>query len=502
MRFKTWRTRLSALALTLLIGGVAGAQEGGLIKRAEHLQNEPSARPTNSGSYDAEQPTNRRVPKTAEELFQILAGAAPAAETNETTTAAGKKRYLVCFLQTKRFAYRDEVDPETGEEIAKAGEIYDEPLWPYLEASYCAAGITLRSLGDFDEMLTVAGEYLNKEQVTATFAALAKQTNPGDEIFIYWNGHGGVTKDDDGDERDFAGGQTVSTAGGQSADGDETVSLYETNLCEGEARFRATSLTDDEVGVLFAKLKGRKVVAFFETCHSGGLATRDIFQARLVAPKPKTVATWAELKSTVDATGELLKAAGLEFALRGWKTGFVVQNAETDAAAPSNAPSNAPSDGVENTLRALLEASQAKDLTEQTLDKLAVAFTSGPNQNSWARTRYIDEEGNVRWAAINPGAFAIYASLRAASEAKRPLTFAQFGGVLRASIKQNSELANGIARMEGAAEEPQEATFLSNWDDATLYDPNWEFYVEEEWFQGGEKWRRLIEKYEAMENER
>lgn len=113
--------------------------------------------------------------------------------------------------------------------IARAGETYDEPLRMAIEASYCLAGITLRSLGNFDDMVTIAGPHFNKAQVEATFDALAAQTNPGDEIVLYWSGHGmKLLTDDDGDERDIS--DSGNNGEGQSADVDEALVLFESCL--------------------------------------------------------------------------------------------------------------------------------------------------------------------------------------------------------------------------------------------------------------------------------
>lgn len=523
MRAKTRQAWFAALASILLGTGVAQAQ--GLAERARNAgianstyesvgQNESSASVEFSGRFD--ESTNERVPRTADEFFQMLNNdvSAPAAEPS-TPGQTKKKRYLVCFLQTKRFAYEDInitlVDEEGRPKvvtIAKKGEVYDEPMRLLIESSYCAAGITLRSLGNFDEMLTVADQYLNKKQVKAVFDALAEETNPDDEIFIYWNGHGAsLGTDDDGDE------QTV--VGGQGFDVDEMVSLYETNMeAPTEQAVRETCLSDDEVGKMFAKLKGRKVVAFFETCHSGGLGqnseTRPISRLplALTAPKPELVTTWDDLKSKVDMTDELLKFSGLMFAMRSVGTEYSVINA-----APTDADDNAENEANEAetsrtqartsfgaSLRALYEASESKDITLQTLEKLAVAFTSGQDQNSWARTRFIDENGELRVAFANPGACAILLAFQKANEAKRPLTFEQFSYILSDVVKRNSELANQVERIEGREASPQEARFLSNWDDAVLYEPNWKMYWDQKWNVGDEKWMQRFEQLQRMEN--
>lgn len=564
MRAKTWQTWSAAFALTLLGGGVAQAQslsetaaQAGFLNEARPsaARIDNSARPSaarigDSARYAAS--SNVGVPKTANEFFNMFPGVT--SSEPEKPVEQGKKRYLVCFLQTMRFAY-DDVKDRSGKLIVKKGNVYDEPLRACIEASYCAAGITLRSLGNFDEMITVADQYLNKAQVKAVFDALAEKTREGDEIFIYWNGHGGMlATDNNGDERE--GGVPTE---GQSADVDTMVALYETNPnAPNDAAMRALCLSDDELGAQFSKLKGRKVVAFFETCHSGGLgrdATAREFGSgvrgtALVAPKPELVTTWADLKSEVDATDELLKVAGLAFAMQGFKTGFTVapaEGAETsesgetteNAASESGAgeggnysndsPSDSESsvvdmfeDGAKGTDDAgdsesesdsesvrdtfeqegskTLNSDEYKDISRDTLNNLAVAFTSAPDQSSWAATRYVDAENNVRYVHANPGAFSIFLAFRIASEAKEPLTFEYLSYVMSATIRENEGIANRVARANDKPEAPQEAHFLSNWDDAVLFDPSWEFYWDEKWSEGGEKWKKKFAELQATEN--
>lgn len=207
-------------------------------------------------------------------------------------------------------------------------------------------------------------------------------------------------------------------------------------------------------------------------------------------------------------TDELLKFSGLMFAMRSVGTEYSVINA-----APTDADDNAENEANEAetsrtqartsfgaSLRALYEASESKDITLQTLEKLAVAFTSGQDQNSWARTRFIDENGELRVAFANPGACAILLAFQKANEAKRPLTFEQFSYILSDVVKRNSELANQVERIEGREASPQEARFLSNWDDAVLYEPNWKMYWDQKWNVGDEKWMQRFEQLQRMEN--
>ncbi len=534
MSIKNWRTRVWAAALALVMGaGAVAADDNGGLQRLIGAGQTPSSQPTTRPTFDA----TRRLPSAPR--FQTTIKTTFARDVLENLDGSddnGKKRYLVCFLGTKRFAYWDEYkDPRNRKGlIAREGEVYDEPLWRYIEASYCLAGITLRRFGNFDDMVTIAGEYFNKAQVEATFDALAAQTKPGDEIFIYWNGHGmALETDDDGDERDIS--NEGNNGEGQSADVDEALVLFEFCNCTNpslrlsDQLIRDTTVVDDDLGKYFEKLKGRSVVAFFETCHAGGLAVRSdvvsgnansrALNAALPKPPiPPVVKTWAELKDPkVDSTDDLLKLAGVEAALT---------LIELDVPAPSRDPNPAPNPESDMgggrpsslddlirrtsnndsyarpsarvfsapTLDALINGDSknatggSKDITNQTLQRMAVAMTSLYNQNSSAGFVARREDGKFFMAPTNPGAFSICMLFNAAVNDEMPATFADFKAVLDELVAANNETLNEIHRRENKPEAIQTPGYVSNWDDAVLYDPSWPVYWDEQWEQGGEKW--------------
>lgn len=563
MSVKNWLTRLSAATLALVLGaGAVVADDGlrGLVNRLDSAASgssrpaaSPSRRPaasaprrpaaspsTLSGNAEA-----RRSPTNAQEVFRLLNGDEGQSSYTPATESANKRRYLVCFLHTQNFAYFDVYrDPENKEGlIARAGEIYDEPIRPYIESSYCLAGIMLRSLGNFNDMVTIAGPHFNKAQVEATFDALAAQTNPGDEIVLYWNGHGmKLLTDDDGDERD------ISDSEGQSADVDEALVLFESYLRATnepnvlpDQQARDTSVVDDDLSRYFEKLKGRSVVAFFEVCHAGGLAVRSEITtgpgSRALSssdsPKPKlppVVNTWDGLKTKVDSTGELLKVAGACFALTLRAVGRA--SSERNSGAPSfddlirrgaarnvgsgtnanarrgsgtNANANALRAGSNNgSLQTLIEAGDSKglldagsswledaskDLTRQTLEKMAVAMTSLTDESSYCGLWFYDEDdGTYYCAPANPCAAAIYFGVQNAAKSKKRLTFGDFKSWLDAIVAMSHEAMCGFARAADIEVGDQTPCYVSNWDDAVLYDPSWGVYWDKQWEQGGEKW--------------
>lgn len=83
------------------------------------------------------------------------------------------------------------------------------------------------------------------------FNYLPSNTNPGDEIIIYWTGRGARCSDVSGDEKDGY---------------DETLVLYDSKIDEPK-----TQLIDDDFGRWMQNLSGRKVLFIMDTCHSRGM---------------------------------------------------------------------------------------------------------------------------------------------------------------------------------------------------------------------------------------
>ncbi len=162
-----------------------------------------------------------------------------------------RKRFAVIFAQTHTYDYLTDTTKE------------DEKLYSATYGSMTSCYAAVVDSKYFDECVVLAGKRLIKENIVALFDKLRDESQEGDEIFIYWNGHGATGLPDDSDEE---------------RDGvDEYLALYETTnmLYSGDwaKSLRETALVDDELGKLFRSLPGRKITAIFETCHSGGLAS-------------------------------------------------------------------------------------------------------------------------------------------------------------------------------------------------------------------------------------
>ncbi|MCA9022187.1 MAG: caspase family protein, partial [Planctomycetaceae bacterium] len=84
----------------------------------------------------------------------------------------------------------------------------------------------------------------------------AEKTQPGDEVLIFWSGHGDSVADVDGDEQDGR---------------DEVLIPYDAN----RENIKETSITDDTFGRWLQALDGRKIVVLLDACKSGGQANNE-----------------------------------------------------------------------------------------------------------------------------------------------------------------------------------------------------------------------------------
>lgn len=108
--------------------------------------------------------------------------------------------------------------------------------------------------------LDAAGVLVNSQATRAAvekaFKELKEITNPGDEIFIYWSGHGASCANT-GDEDNEPDGL------------DEFLVPYDAS----PENLEATVLMDDTLGRWIQAFDGRNVVIILDACHSGGQST-------------------------------------------------------------------------------------------------------------------------------------------------------------------------------------------------------------------------------------
>ena len=148
------------------------------------------------------------------------------------------KRIAFMFCQTHEY------DPEKQKFV-------EEPNIPFRIGNYIQIRSALMRYGKFDAIGGLAGPDLHKRNVKRVFQDLRDKTQPGDEIFIYWESHGGPDK----------GGKIF----GRTSDEAEQEFLYLGIPAKEEL------ITDDEFADLLRMLSGRKVMLLMEACHSGGL---------------------------------------------------------------------------------------------------------------------------------------------------------------------------------------------------------------------------------------
>jgi len=139
--------------------------------------------------------------------------------------------------------------------IVGVGKYRDEHIRP-LPA--CAKDAELmkqlfQSHGHMDDLVVLQDEEATLAKVRELFQILAQGTRPGDEIFIYWTGHGATVADTDGDERDGL---------------DEVLVTYD-SIKDDIGR---TGLLDDVLRRWVQDLDGRRVIFLLDVCLAGGFA--------------------------------------------------------------------------------------------------------------------------------------------------------------------------------------------------------------------------------------
>ena len=117
----------------------------------------------------------------------------------------------------------------------------------------------MEDVGDLDGggLLTDKDATLNN--IRDAFRELAQKTKAGDEVFIYWSGHGARCADESTDKEEEDGYDEFLVP----YDG-RTGSLTEV---------RKSMLLDDTFGRWVQDLDGRRVVIILDACHSGGHST-------------------------------------------------------------------------------------------------------------------------------------------------------------------------------------------------------------------------------------
>jgi hypothetical protein len=135
---------------------------------------------------------------------------------------------------------------------------FRDPAIPGLEVSdkdAAAMADTMRGKGKLDKSLVLLDEKATRAAIEDVFCRqLADLTGPGDEIFIYWSGHGG---------------QCVSLDPNKNNGVDEYLVPYDGRL-DDEQAIRKTMLLDDTFGLWMLKLSGRRIAVILDACYAAG----------------------------------------------------------------------------------------------------------------------------------------------------------------------------------------------------------------------------------------
>lgn len=114
--------------------------------------------------------------------------------------------------------------------------------------------VAMKEYGGLDAIGLLIDEQATRANIEKAFRELKLKSKPGDEIFIYWSGHGASCADTGGDEADGR---------------DEFLIPHDGNV----ERVETTMVLDDALGRWVQELDGRKVAVILDACHSGGQAT-------------------------------------------------------------------------------------------------------------------------------------------------------------------------------------------------------------------------------------
>ncbi len=112
----------------------------------------------------------------------------------------------------------------------------------------------MKQVGRLDGIGLLVNQQATRKAIERAFEELKLKSKPGDEVFIYWSGHGASCADTNGDETDGR---------------DEYLVTHDGN----PADIANTMVLDDTLGRWVQALDGRKVCVILDACHSGGQAT-------------------------------------------------------------------------------------------------------------------------------------------------------------------------------------------------------------------------------------
>lgn len=194
-------------------------------------------------------PTEEIVKITMTFHIRDAATTPPTTPTPEPEPSSKSQRYLAMFIQTHVTHY------QTGEWILDRN-------FRYRVGNSVQVRHAMLNVGECADLGLITGTDFTKPKIYRAFQNMLEKTKPGDEIFIYWESHGGPTN------------KFGDTTG--EADGVNEVLFLSSVKYHPEAEKIADLtpediLTDDEFAELVTSLKDRKVMIIMEACFSGGM---------------------------------------------------------------------------------------------------------------------------------------------------------------------------------------------------------------------------------------
>jgi hypothetical protein len=111
----------------------------------------------------------------------------------------------------------------------------------------------MRVHGRLDGIGVLLDEQATRRAIEAAFEELRLKSKPGDEIFIYWSGHGA---------------KCAATQPGAGSAFNEFLVTYDGN----PDNIPGTMVLDDTLGRWVRALDGRRICVILDACHSGGHA--------------------------------------------------------------------------------------------------------------------------------------------------------------------------------------------------------------------------------------
>lgn len=176
-------------------------------------------------------------------------------------------------------------------------DVYQDRTIPRLNACVKdaeAMAKVMKASGKLNETIQLKNAQATRSAIERSIRRrLPEMTRPGDEVFIYWSGHGGRCVDDNGDETNDQLDEYLVPHDGKD---------------DALEQVRSTMILDDALGRWMQDLDGRTVTVILDTCHSGGQAGNEKGVGQRAAENPTAL-------DLLDGETGRIKGVGQEIAM-------------------------------------------------------------------------------------------------------------------------------------------------------------------------------------------